>query len=284
MEYKDFDIDLSSGRVRVRRWGNEDRPVVFGVSGLTANLTCFGPLAETLEGAGYQLLAHDMRGRGFSENTAAGSYGWPAHARDIIAIADELGVEKFDYIGWSTGSLIGLHIHRMAPDRLRRLVLLDQVAAAPSDVLEVAKQVIDRLDETVPSLVNYIDNVRNMGLVRPWAEIWESYFAYEMAPVDGGFRSRTSKNAVLEDFEWDLHHDGRDLWDKIRCPVLLVRGKEPLTPTSGLIVPDETFKDFMAAVPGTEVIEIDRSHYGVGTSEVTGSAIVDFLSRPSARG
>lgn len=280
MGHKDFDIDLPSGRVRVRRWGNDAQPVVFGVSGLTANLTCFGPLAETLQSAGYQLVAHDMRGRGLSENTAAGSYGWPAHARDIIAIADELGVEKFDYIGWSTGSLIGLHIHRMAPERLRHLVLLDQVAAAPSGVLDVARQVIDRLDATVPSLSKYIEAVRDMGLVRPWAEVWESYFAYEMAPVDGGYRSRTSKDAVMEDFEWDLQHDGRDLWDDVRCPVLLVRGMDPLTPNSGLIVPDDTFQEFMKAVPGTDVVEIDRSHYGLGTSEVTGAAIVDFFSRP----
>jgi pimeloyl-ACP methyl ester carboxylesterase len=277
---KDIDIDLPSGRVHVRRWGSEDQRAVFGVSGLTANLVCFGPLAEALEGAGLQLIAHDMRGRGLSDNTPAGTYGWPSHARDIIAMADELGIEEFDYIGWSTGSLIGLHIHRLVPERLRRLVLLDQVAAAPEGVLAVAEKVIARLGETVPSLPGYIENVRNMGLVRPWAEVWETYFDYEMEPVEEGYRSRTSKDAVMEDFDWDLYHDGRDLWTDVRCPVLLVRGKESLTPDSGLVIPDETFDDFMKAVPGTEVLEVDRAHYGVGTSEKTGAAVVEFLSRP----
>ncbi|MEV6977516.1 alpha/beta hydrolase [Kitasatospora sp. NPDC093806] len=280
MEHNDFDIDLPSGRVRVRRWGQEDRPVVFGVSGLTANLSCFEILAERLVAAGFQLLAHDMRGRGVSDNTAPGTYGWPAHARDIVGIADALGIARFDYIGWSTGSLIGLHIHKSDPERLRRLVLLDQVAAAPDDVLDVARQVIDRLDATVPSLPGYIEQVAGMGLIRPWDEMWARYLEYEMEPVEGGWRSRTSKAAVLEDFEWDLHHDGRDLWEDVTCPVLLVRGMEALTPTSGLIVPEETYQDFLKAVPATEVVEVDRSHYGVGISEVTGSAVVEFLSRP----
>lgn len=279
MDYKDLDINLPSGTVHVRRWGSDDRPVVFGVSGLTANLVCFEPLAQALDSAGYQLVAHDMRGRGLSDNTPAGSYGWPAHARDIIGIADELGIERFDYIGWSTGSLIGLNIHHMVPERLRSLVLLDQVAAAPDPVMDVARQVIDRLDATVPSLPGYLENVRNMGLVRPWGEVWESYFVYEMEPVEGGYRSRTSKAAVMEDFEWDLVHDGRDLWDDVRCPVLLVRGMDPVTPDSGLIVPEETFQDFTKAVPQTEVVEVDRSHYGVGTSDVTAATVVEFLSR-----
>jgi pimeloyl-ACP methyl ester carboxylesterase len=279
MATKDFDIQLSSGNVRVRRWGSEDRPPVFGVSGLTANLVCFEPLGTALEEAGFQLLAHDMRGRGVSDNTAPGTYGWPSHARDILAIADELGIEQFDYIGWSTGSLIGLHINRMAPGRLRRLVLLDQVAAAPPGVQEVAGAVINRLGETVPSLPGYIEAVRNMGLIRPWAEMWETYLAYEMEQVPGGYRSRTSKEAILEDFEWDLHHDGRDLWTDVHCPILLVRGMQSLTPTSGLVVPDDMFQDFMKALPDTEVLELDHAHYGVGTSPETSAAVVEFFSR-----
>lgn len=279
MDSKDFDLDLPNGRVHARRWGAEDRPAVFGVSGLTANLVCFGPLAEALVPAGFQLIAHDMRGRGRSDNTPAGSYGWPSHAQDIIALADRLGIERFDYIGWSTGSLIGLHLHRLVPARLRRLVLLDQVAAAPQGILGVAERVIARLGETVPSLPGYIEAVAGMGLIRPWAEMWATYLEYEMEAVPGGYRSRTSKEAIMEDFEWDLVHDGRDLWTDVSCPVLLVRGMDPLTPDSGLVVPDDMFADYMAAVPATEVLELNHAHYGVGTDEKTGAAVVEFFTR-----
>jgi 3-oxoadipate enol-lactonase len=280
MVSKDFDLQLPNGRVHVRRWGAEDRPAVFGVSGLTANLVCFEPLAQALEDAGFQVIAHDMRGRGRSDNTPPGSYGWPSHASDIIAMADKLGIERFDYIGWSTGSLIGLHIHQLVPERLGRLVLLDQVAAAPQGILAVAEQVIDRLGGTVPSLPEYLEAVRNMGLVRPWGDVWQSYFEYEMEPVPEGYRSRTSKEAIMEDFDWDLVHDGRDLWTDVRCPVLLVRGMESLTPDSGLVVPDDMFDDYMRAVPDTEVLEVPFAHYGVGTCKETRAAVVDFFSRP----
>lgn len=279
MVEKDFDLDIQSGRVHARRWGSPEQPAVFGVSGLTANLVCFGPLAEALEGAGLQMIAHDMRGRGRSDNTAPGSYGWPAHAQDILEIADQLGIEQFDYIGWSTGSLIGLHIHKMAPQRLRRLVLLDQVAAAPQGILGVAEKVIARLGEPVPSLPIYLEAIKNMALVRPWAQVWEDYFEYEMEPYGEGLRSRTSKEAIMEDFDWDLKHDGRDLWVDVRCPVLLVRGMQSLTPDSGLVVPDDMFEDYMRAVPHTELLEVDFAHYGVGTSEKTAATVVEFLTR-----
>ena len=41
---------------------------------------------------------------------------------------------------------------------------------------------------------------RSTGLISPWSELWEQYFEYELQPVAGGVRARTSKAAVSEDF------------------------------------------------------------------------------------
>jgi hypothetical protein len=48
--YEDFDVSLESGRLRVRRWGGTDAPVVVCVPGLSANLCGFDRLAERLAG------------------------------------------------------------------------------------------------------------------------------------------------------------------------------------------------------------------------------------------
>ena len=88
--YEDFDIPLGSGRLRVRWWGAADAPAVVCVPGLSANLCGFDRLAERLGGDMLQLVAIDLRGRGRSEVTGAGRYGWRSHARDV-GIADASG-------------------------------------------------------------------------------------------------------------------------------------------------------------------------------------------------
>jgi pimeloyl-ACP methyl ester carboxylesterase len=82
--YEDSDIPLAPGRLRVRRWGAADAPAVVCVPGLSANLCGFDRLAERLAGGALQLVAIDLRGRGRSEVTGPGSYGWRHHARDVL--------------------------------------------------------------------------------------------------------------------------------------------------------------------------------------------------------
>ena len=89
--YEDSDIPLESGRLRVRRWGAAGAPVVLCVPGLSANLCGFDRLAEQLAGGTLQLVAIDLRGRGHSDVTGAGTYGWRSHARDVLAVADAVG-------------------------------------------------------------------------------------------------------------------------------------------------------------------------------------------------
>ena len=71
----------------MRRWGAADAPTVLCVPGLSANLCGFDRLAEA-RGDTLQLVAINLRGRGRSEVTGAGTYGWRNHARDVLAIAN----------------------------------------------------------------------------------------------------------------------------------------------------------------------------------------------------
>jgi len=104
--YEDCDFALASGRLRVRRWGAADAPAVVCVPGLSANLSGFDRLAERLAGETLQLVAIDLRGRGRSEVTGAGTYGWRNHARDVLGIADAVGASSFAIIGQSSGAAI----------------------------------------------------------------------------------------------------------------------------------------------------------------------------------
>lgn len=82
----DIDLTLPSGRVRARRWGADDAPLLLCVHGLSANLCGFAWLAERLA-SDRQVVAIDLRGRGRSEITPPDSCGLDNHARDILALS-----------------------------------------------------------------------------------------------------------------------------------------------------------------------------------------------------
>ena len=132
MGYEDADISLASGRLRVRRWGAADAPAVVCVPGLSANLCGFDRLAERLAGDTLQLVAIDLRGRGRSEVTGPGTYGWRNHARDVLGIADAAGAPSFAVIGQSSGAAIAMTCAQLAPSRVGRLVLVD-LAGSPDE-------------------------------------------------------------------------------------------------------------------------------------------------------
>ena len=128
--YEDCDIPLASGTLRVRRWGAADAPAVVCVPGLSANLCGFDRLAERLAGDTLQLVVIDLRGRGRSEVTGAGTYGWRNHARDVLGIADAVGAPSFAVIGQSSGAAIAMTCAQLEPSRVERLVLVD-LAGSP---------------------------------------------------------------------------------------------------------------------------------------------------------
>ena len=145
------EFQLPSGRIHAEVSGPAGAPLVIGVPGLSANLRSFDVIFAGLDPARHRRLAYDPRGRGRSEKTAPGSYGWPAHARDIASMADELGAETFDLIGWSMGAWIAMKVCEMFPGRVRRLVLIDAAGLPDESAKPPIYTGLERLSTVWPS-------------------------------------------------------------------------------------------------------------------------------------
>src|SRR5713226_2711876 len=104
----EFDLDLPSGHFHAQRFGSPNAPLALCIPGLSANIKSFDFICERIAGERLQTVALDLRGRGKSEVTAAGTYGWPSHARDVFAAADALGAKSFSVIGHSMGGLVAM--------------------------------------------------------------------------------------------------------------------------------------------------------------------------------
>jgi len=70
----------------------------------------------------FQVLRYDTRGHGASEATK-GEYSIEMLGRDVVGLADSLGIRKFAFCGLSLGGAIGQWLGVNAADRLTRLVL-----------------------------------------------------------------------------------------------------------------------------------------------------------------
>lgn len=105
-----------SGHLRAHRFGPANGHLVICVSGIAANSRWFDYLAERLAASGSQVVALDLRGRGYRSITPPGTYGWRNHALDVYAIAHALGATSFDYIAHSMGAYVGMQAGTMRDD------------------------------------------------------------------------------------------------------------------------------------------------------------------------
>ena len=282
--YEDSDIPLQSGRLRMRRWGAADAPAVLCVPGLSANLCGFDRLAEQLAGDTLQLVAVDLLGRGRSEVTGAGTYGWRNHARDVLGIADAVGAPSFAVIGQSSGAAIAMTCAQLEPSRIERLVLIDLAGSPDERALAPVVASVSRLGAVYPSADGAIALIKQLGIIPDWDEYWQRYFLYELRDVPGDVTPRSDSGAVLEDLGYGnaMYWSGPEapvhaLWTAVTMPALVLRARREILPGFGFILPAAEAERFATAVPSARVAEIDANHYTVTTHDDSIAAIGAFL-------
>jgi len=93
---------------------------------------------ETLNGAGYRVIALDCRGHGESDKPHdPASYGHDVMARDVVSVMGAAGVGRALLMGYSMGGFISMHLLLKHPELFGKVVIggvgasyLDRAAAA----------------------------------------------------------------------------------------------------------------------------------------------------------
>jgi pimeloyl-ACP methyl ester carboxylesterase len=266
-----------SGKLHALQHGPAGGDPVVCVPGLSANAHSFDAIAKLLAAEGRRVVALDLRGRGRSPAGSEGSHGWRAHAEDVLAAAGALHFASFDLIGHSMGAFVAMQTAVLAPDRTRRLVLIDAAGPPEPAVVPPILAGLERLGAVYPSAGDYAAAIHARGAAVPWAELWERHYLEELEPVAGGVRARTSKAAVLEDVRYGATHDARALWPDLRMPTLLVRATLPLLPGTGFVVGTALRDEFAAKVPSARVVEVPANHFGVMAEPAGLAALAEFL-------
>lgn len=267
---EEFELDLPGGRLHAQRFGRRDAPLVLAVHGLSANMHAFDYLAEHLVAQrDRQVVAVDLRGRGRSDVTPPGTYGLEAHARDVLDAASVLGAERFDWMGWSLGALIGIVACNIEPSRIRSLGLIDHAGSADRSAIEAVVAGLNRLDLEVADSESYVQKIAGVSPIRPFTDFWRRYFAYEFG--------RTNKVACLEDVTDASNYDWPARWSDVTMPAALVRCTQPLN--GGFVVPEAVAIHIAATLPALTRIDVEADHFAVMTRPSTAAALGALIDR-----
>jgi 3-oxoadipate enol-lactonase/4-carboxymuconolactone decarboxylase len=114
-------IHRAGARLYWRADGDPALPPLLLVNALGTDHCLWDPVMPRLVDF-FHVIRMDMRGHGASD-APEGEYTVELLARDVLAVADAAGLERFDYCGISLGGMIGQWLGIHAGARLHRLLL-----------------------------------------------------------------------------------------------------------------------------------------------------------------
>jgi pimeloyl-ACP methyl ester carboxylesterase len=251
-----------------RNWPERGSPpsgrAIVCVHGLTANHTCWYPMAETLAAA-HRLIAYDLRGRGDSDKPAKG-YSLAEHNADLLGLLDHFGLEKAVIMGHSLGAHIAVRFAAHHPERVDRLILFDGGLDVRAEVFDSLAPAVNRLGIEFPSLDAFLGLMRSLPMFADrWNEHLTRYFTYDVETAPGGgVRSKVARHAIDEEVAnlqrtrlWVWHH-------RIGAPTLLFRAPDGLLSADDCLMTQEEAEAMAHAIRGCRLVVVPgTNHYTV---------------------
>jgi len=214
-----------------------------------------------LRAAGYRVICWDYRGMGQSvmPDPVRGDVSMPRHARDILAILEQLEIESAIFIGWSMGVQVSLEAIRLQPARVAGFVALLGTYGRPFQTAFATP--VARGIESLFGFLNRNPSVAQGALNLAVALPRVAFFVLSRAlfvgadadPVvfDANVRSvaGVEKTLYTRTLLALAEHDAIDILPHIRCPALIIAGqRDHLTPPAVAMhmastIPDASYQE-----------------------------------------
>ena len=114
-------VNSDGARIYWRVDGRPEDPPLLLVGSLGSDHAMWNPVMGALTRS-FRVVRIDKRGHGASD-APDGDYRMEQLARDVIAVADHLGLQRFRYMGLSIGAMIGMQLAGTVDGRIERMVL-----------------------------------------------------------------------------------------------------------------------------------------------------------------
>lgn len=218
-------------------WGDESNPPLILIHGTRDHARSWDRIARALAGR-YCVYAPDLRGHGDSEWAVGGDYSIIDYALDIHALGEAIGRAPYTIIGHSLGGGVALQYAGTFPEKVSRLVTIEglgglhwQGPRRPAHVrmrswIESMRQLEGRRLHSYPTVdaatTRMVEANRHLS-----PEFAHELTIHGIRQLDDGSYTWKFDNYTHAGSPYEFNmEDARDLWNQIRCPILLIWGEE----------------------------------------------------------
>ncbi len=221
-------------------WGNEGKPPVLLVHGGRDHCRNWDWVARELREE-YHIVAPDLRGHGDSQWVLGANYAMVDYVYDIAQLLHQKRLSPVTIIGHSLGGAISVQYTGIFPESVTRLVSIEGLGPPPKmiearagqpvhermrDWMEMGRKLAGRSPRRYPTLD---DAVARMQEENPHlsAEQARHLTIHGVNQNEDGTYSWKFDNYVRGHSPYSFNVDeAHQLWERVRCPTLLVRGTE----------------------------------------------------------
>jgi pimeloyl-ACP methyl ester carboxylesterase/DNA-binding winged helix-turn-helix (wHTH) protein len=204
-------------------------------------------------GSRYQLVRYDERGCGLSDRDVD-DYSLEAWVRDLEAVADDAGLERFALLGISQGAAVAIAYAVAHPERVSHLVLYGSYGKG---------LLVGDTTENQRAQARFIVELANVGWGRrnrAFRQVFSSLFMPEAGPelhlaFDELQRRSTSPQNAARFLQTFFQLDVRALAPEVSVPTLVLHGR------GDQVWPFEHGRQLAALVPGSRFVPLDSSNH-----------------------
>jgi pimeloyl-ACP methyl ester carboxylesterase len=248
-------LQCEGREIHFTEWGAGHDEVVIAWHGLARTGRDMDEIARRLSGQGYRVVCPDTIGRGLSQWSPAprDEYCLAFYVKLAVALVDQLGLQRFHWLGTSMGGAIGLRAAAGAlRGRIRKLLLNDIGPRLAPPAVERIRGYAGKPPAfaTMMELEQYFRTVyAPYGFLTDaqWRHLTET--SARRLP-DGRVTPHYDPAMVGQFIDHPSDYDQWDAWDSLDIPAMCLRGE-----ASDLLEP-EVAQAMRERGPKAEVIEI----------------------------
>lgn len=251
------------GEMAALRGGTPGGPRLLCLHGWLDNAASFLPLAPHL--AAFDLVLLDLPGHGASAHRAPGhDYAFVDWVHDALDALDALGWDQADVLGHSMGGAIACALAAAAPERVRRLALVEALGPIAGDPAQAGQRLRDAVAARrawrprAARVIADIDTAVAARLTASQMEPWAARLIVErnLRPVEGGYVWRSDPRLTLPSALRLAEETVQSLLRAIQAPVLVIAA-EPSPPYFTAAVRDAR----RACLADGRVLVFDGGHH-----------------------
>ena len=263
-------IDADGCLLNVSVEGRQAGPTLMLSNSLGTNMQMWEPQMKALTQV-FRVIRYDRRGHGKS-GVPAGPYSMERFGRDVLAILDDLNIDKVHWCGLSMGGMVGQWLGANAPERIGKIILANTACyyADPTNWFNRIKAVNEGGIAAVADAV--IATWLSADFREREPQITANLKAMLLASPVQGYLACCEALSTL---------DQRELLPKIKSPTLVIAGRHDMA------TPIAAGELIRSKIPGASLTILDAAHISnVEQSHAFTDAVVGFLTqrvRPQER-